>query len=106
MSIPLATTWPEERYSTLCRVKTKQRNRIFDVTLVEFALQSQHETFSDFGTQSRRRHRSIGLEFYREMEFLLKYLKLEQNENPRRSVQPECKFDLFTVKLYYIYLLL
>jgi len=40
------------------------------------------------------------------MEFLLKYLKLEQNENPRRSVQPECKFDLFTVKLYYIYLLL
>jgi len=31
--IPLATTWPEQRFSTLCRVKTKQRNRLFDVTL-------------------------------------------------------------------------
>jgi len=33
LSIPLATTWPEQRFSTLCRVKTKQRNWLFDVTL-------------------------------------------------------------------------
>jgi len=29
----LATTWPERGFSTLCRVKTKQRNRLLDVTL-------------------------------------------------------------------------
>jgi len=33
LSIPLATTWPEQRFSTLFRVKTKQGNRLFDVTL-------------------------------------------------------------------------
>ena len=33
VSIPLATTRLEEKISTLCRVKTKQRNRLFDVTL-------------------------------------------------------------------------
>ena len=33
MSIPLATAWPERGFSTLCRVKTKQRNRLLDITL-------------------------------------------------------------------------
>jgi len=31
--IPLATAWPELGFATLCRVKTKQRNRLLDVTL-------------------------------------------------------------------------
>jgi len=31
--IPLATTWLEQGFSTLCRVKTKQCNELFDVTL-------------------------------------------------------------------------
>ena len=33
LSIPLATAWPERGFSTMCRVKTKQRNRLLDVTL-------------------------------------------------------------------------
>jgi len=33
LSIPLATNWPEQGFATLCRVKTKQRNRLFEVTL-------------------------------------------------------------------------
>jgi len=33
LSIPLVTTWPEQRFSTLFRVKIKQRNQLFDVTL-------------------------------------------------------------------------
>ena len=33
LSIPLATAWPERGFSTLCRVKTKQRNRLLDITL-------------------------------------------------------------------------
>jgi len=33
LSTPLATAWPERGFSTLCRVKTKQRNCLFDVTL-------------------------------------------------------------------------
>ena len=33
LSIPLATTWPEQGHSTMYRVETKQRNRLFDVTL-------------------------------------------------------------------------
>ena len=33
LSIPLATAWPERGFSTICRVKTKQRNRLLDVTL-------------------------------------------------------------------------
>ena len=32
LSIPLATVWPEREFSTLCRVKTKQRNQLLDVT--------------------------------------------------------------------------
>jgi len=31
--IPLAKNWPEQRFSTLCRVKTKQQNRLFVVIL-------------------------------------------------------------------------
>ena len=31
--IPLATAWPEGGFSAMCRVKTKQRNRLLDVTL-------------------------------------------------------------------------
>jgi len=33
LSIPVATTWPEQRFSTLRRVKTKQWSRLFDLTL-------------------------------------------------------------------------
>jgi len=33
LSIPLVTAWPERGFSTLCRVKTKQRNRLLNVTL-------------------------------------------------------------------------
>jgi len=33
LSIPLATAWPEREFSTLCRVKTKKRKRLLDVTL-------------------------------------------------------------------------
>ena len=33
LSIPLATAWPERGFSTMCRVKAKQRNRLLDVTL-------------------------------------------------------------------------
>jgi len=33
LSIPLATTWLEQRFSTLCHVKTKQQNWLFDATL-------------------------------------------------------------------------
>ena len=33
LSIPLATAWPERGFSNICRVKTKQRNRLLDVTL-------------------------------------------------------------------------
>ena len=33
LSIPLATAWPERGFSTMCRVKTKQRSRLLDVTL-------------------------------------------------------------------------
>jgi len=29
LSIPVATTWPEQRFLILCRVKTTQRNRLF-----------------------------------------------------------------------------
>jgi len=28
LSISLATTWPEQRFSTLCSVKTKKRNQL------------------------------------------------------------------------------
>ena len=33
LSIPLSTAWPERGFSTLCRVKTKQRNILLGVTL-------------------------------------------------------------------------
>ena len=33
LSIPLATAWPERGFSTLCRVKNKQRNRQLGATL-------------------------------------------------------------------------
>ena len=33
LSIPLATAWPERAFSTLYHVKTKQQNRLLDVTL-------------------------------------------------------------------------
>ena len=33
LSIPLATAWPERQFSTMCRVKTKHRNRLLNVTL-------------------------------------------------------------------------
>ena len=33
LSIPLATAWPERGFFTMCHVKTKQRNRLLDVTL-------------------------------------------------------------------------
>ena len=33
LSIPLATAWPERGFSTLCRVKNKQRNRLLGATL-------------------------------------------------------------------------
>ena len=33
LSIPLSNAWPERGFSTLCRVKTKQPNRLLDVTL-------------------------------------------------------------------------
>jgi len=33
MSIPLVATWPEQKFSTPRHVKTKLRNRLFDVTL-------------------------------------------------------------------------
>ena len=33
LSIPLVTAWPEREFSTVCRVKTKQRNWLLDVTL-------------------------------------------------------------------------
>ena len=33
LSIPPVTAWPEREFSTVCRVKTKQRNRLLDVTL-------------------------------------------------------------------------
>ena len=33
LSIPFATAWPERGFSTMCHVKTKQRNRLLDVTL-------------------------------------------------------------------------
>ena len=33
LSIPLSTAWPERGFSTLCRVKSKQRNRMLDTTL-------------------------------------------------------------------------
>ena len=33
LSIPLATAWPERGFSTKCRVKSKQRNRLLDVIL-------------------------------------------------------------------------
>ena len=29
----LATAWPEQAFSTLCWVKTKQRNRLLDIAL-------------------------------------------------------------------------
>ena len=32
LSIPLVTAWPEREFSTVCRVKTKQRNRLLDIT--------------------------------------------------------------------------
>ena len=33
LTIPLSTAWPERGFSTLSRVKTKQRNRLLDSTL-------------------------------------------------------------------------
>ena len=33
LSIPFAIAWPERGFSTTCRVKTKQRNKLLHVTL-------------------------------------------------------------------------
>ena len=33
LSIPLSSAWPEQGFSTLCHVKTKQCNRLLGVTL-------------------------------------------------------------------------